>query len=137
MIVVDATVWVSRLVRGDDYHNVTRRWLDAAAARNERIVAPALVLAEIAGAISRRTGNPALGARAAASFQQLSFLRLLRMDSRLAVTAARVAAELHLRGADAVYVAIALELGIPLLTWDAVQRERAGGVIDVRTPAAV
>jgi predicted nucleic acid-binding protein len=41
---------------------------------------------------------------------------------------------MRLRGADAVYVALARRLGMPLVTWDAEQRERAKPVVRVVTP---
>jgi predicted nucleic acid-binding protein len=39
-----------------------------------------------------------------------------------------------MRGADAVYIAAAATLGLPLVTWDVEQRERAREVIDVFVP---
>jgi predicted nucleic acid-binding protein len=57
-----------------------------------------------------------------------------RQQSRLS---AQLAAELRLRrGADATYVALALERGVPLITWDKEQIERGGLRIEVRTPLA-
>jgi predicted nucleic acid-binding protein len=57
------------------------------------------------------------------------------VDESLAREAAELAARLRLRGADAVYVAVARKLDLPLVTWDAEQRERGGAAIVVRTPA--
>jgi predicted nucleic acid-binding protein len=48
--------------------------------------------------------------------------------------AARCALDLRLRGADAVYVAVAHSLQVPLITWDREQLTRAAGRIAVRTP---
>jgi predicted nucleic acid-binding protein len=41
---------------------------------------------------------------------------------------------LPLKGSDAVYVALAERMGIPLITWDNEQLARGAAVIDVRTP---
>ena len=87
------------------------------------IVAPALALAEVAGAISRRTGHSSLGTGATASLQRLPSMRLIPVDVELAQLGAELAAGLHLRGADALYVALAHRLGVPLVTWD---REQLG-----------
>ncbi len=57
------------------------------------------------------------------------------LDRALALEAAEVAAICELRGADAVYVATARHAGATLLTLDAEVRDRAFGVIAVRTPA--
>ena len=61
-------------------------------------------------------------------------MRLVTVDGRLGQTAARLAAQCQLRGADAIYVATAQFLNIPLITWDRQQRERAASVIATRAP---
>ena len=45
-----------------------------------------------------------------------------------------MAANLQLRGADAVYVAVAHSMGIPLVTWDQELRVRSSGFIEVLQP---
>ena len=137
MYVVDASVWVSRFVLDDVHHQPSRRWLDRQVAHEETIVAPALALAEVAGAISRRTGRPDLGTRAIASLQQLPGTRLIPVDVELARLGAELAAGLRLRGADALYVALARRLGMPLVTWDREQRERGREAIVARTPTTM
>jgi predicted nucleic acid-binding protein len=134
MGVVDASVWVSRLVPQDKHHAASRLWLETFLAQEGRVAAPALLLPEIAGAISRRTGKPKLAHVAVGQLQRLTALRLVRLDRRLAESAARLAGDLSLRGADAVYVAIAHQLKIPLLTWDEEQHTRASPLIVVATP---
>ena len=59
---------------------------------------------------------------------------LMSLDSNLAQTAARLAADHALRGADSVYVALALELGLPLLTLDQEQLTRTGNIISASRP---
>jgi len=54
----------------------------------------------------------------------LPALRLVEMDRELLVQASKLAAELGLRGADAAYAALAQRLNLPLVTFDADQRER-------------
>jgi predicted nucleic acid-binding protein len=134
VIVVDATVWVSRFMPRDEFHERSRRWLSAHTAAGGRVVAPLLLQVELAGAVSRRTGDPALARRAGDSLLRLSSLRLVPLDPQLGRAAADVAANLGLRGADAVYVATARALHVPLLTWDDDQRERAGRVIAAYSP---
>ncbi|MFQ5419300.1 MAG: hypothetical protein ACE5EY_02940 [Anaerolineae bacterium] len=61
MIVTDASVWVSHLIAQEIHHSVSRRWLTASVHNNIVIAAPALLLAEVGGAIARRTGDIDLG----------------------------------------------------------------------------
>ncbi|MCL4394907.1 MAG: type II toxin-antitoxin system VapC family toxin [Chloroflexi bacterium] len=133
-VVVDASVWVSRLVLQDIHHQASRDWLEAFTACGGRVVAPALLLPEIAGAISRRTGAPELARQAVQQLQRLRTLRLIALDRHLGQAASLLAADLGLRGSDATYVALADQLKIPLLTWDNEQVEKAGIRVAVRTP---
>jgi predicted nucleic acid-binding protein len=133
-VVVDASVWVSRLVPQDTHHAASRRWFESFTAEGGRLVAPILLLPEIAGAISRRTGAPDLAHQAVQSLQRMRTLRLVALDRRLGQAASQLAADLGLRGADATYVAIADQLKIPLLTWDNEQVEKAGKRITVLMP---
>jgi len=65
---------------------------------------------------------------------QLPSLRLLTIDEALARAAAAVAARLRTRGADAVYIAAAARLRLPLVTWDAEQGDRAAEIVEVLVP---
>jgi predicted nucleic acid-binding protein len=55
------------------------------------------------------------------------------VDHGLADAAAALAARLRLRGADATYVAVASRLGVPLVTWDDKQRQRAASLVTIHT----
>lgn len=133
-MVVDASVWVSRLLPQDTKHAATQGWLERHVRDESLTASPTLALAEVVGAVARRTGSARLGTRAVQALLDLPGLRLIAVDQRLAMTAARLAAELSLRGADAVYVAAALDLGLPLVSWDAEQRKRGRRLIRVHTP---
>jgi predicted nucleic acid-binding protein len=126
LIVTDASVWVSRLVPEDTFHERIKTWMSTQRSENIEFLAPSLLLAEIGGAISRRTGKPALGLRAIEQIKSISGLRLIEMEHSLAEIAAALAAELGLRGADSLYVAVAVRLSLPLVTLDMDQKTRAG-----------
>jgi len=118
LIVTDASVWVSRLVPEDTFHERIKTWMSTQRSENIEFLAPSLLLAEIGGAISRRTGKSALGLRAIEQIKSISGLRLIEMEHSLA--------ELGLRGADSLYVAVAVRLSLPLVTLDIDQKARAG-----------
>lgn len=132
MLVVDASVWVARLVPQDANHPAVRDWMAAHRARNTLFISPALLLPEVGGAIARRTGEPGLAEQAISALEQLPGLRLLEMERSLVEKAARLAAGLGLRGADAVYVAAAEALALPLCTLDDDQARRAAARVDVQ-----
>lgn len=135
MIVVDASVWLSFLVESDVNHAASRRWLSELLATGEAIAAPILLPAEVGGAIARQTGRPDLGLKTIDRLLGIPNLRLVSLDHGLGIQAARLAATQRLRGADAVYVAVAVALGVPLVSWDKEQLARAQDVVVAAAPA--
>lgn len=131
---VDASVIVSYLYPQDIFHEPSRIWLRRQVEENTPMVAPILLLTEVGGAIARRTGDSELGRRAVAQLRRLTNFRLLPVDHRLGLLATELAVDLQLRGADAIYVAVAAQLDIPLVSWDDEQRGRTGGFIQAHTP---
>lgn len=134
-IVLDASVWVSASIPDDVHHRSTRAWL-AAVSSTDTLVSPALGLLETAGAVSRRTGSPALARRIVAAIERLPNVIIVIPDAELWTLSVESAAARGLRGADAMYVALAHALGFPLATWDADQRKKAEPRVRVITPAA-
>jgi len=129
--VVDASVWVARLVPQDEFHETVKGWMKRWHAEGRQLISPTLLLAEVGGAIARRTGDPALGEKAITQLERLPGLRLVEMDHELVHAAATLAAQLGLRGADSLYVATAQQLRLPLVTFDVEQRERAKAVVTI------
>lgn len=130
--VLDASLWVARLVPQDEFHETVKAWMAGQRAADMQFVSPSLLLAEVAGAVSRRTGSVALARKAVKELETLPGLRLVEMNNALLLEAASLAADLGLRGADSVYVATAKRLGVPLVTFDVDQRERAKAQIAVK-----
>jgi predicted nucleic acid-binding protein len=83
----------------------------------------------------RRTNSSLQAQNGVSRIATDALFHLIDLDRDLIVAAADIAIDLRLRGANAVYVALARRLDLPLVTWDREQRERAGRIIDVLTPA--
>jgi predicted nucleic acid-binding protein len=133
-VVVDASVWAGGLMPLDVHYVASYSWLRARYAARDVLIVPMLVLAEVASAVARRTHDPTLGTRAVQELLRSPFIHLMPIDRRLGQSAAQLAARLQLRGADAVYVALAQQLSLPLVTWDNEQRDRGAVVVTVQTP---
>ena len=133
-IVLDASVWVSATIPDDAHHQATRAWL-AGVSSSDALVTPGLGLLETAGAVARRTGSSALARQIVGVIEQLPNVVVVIPDAELWTLAVHLASERALRGADALHVALAETLGIPLATWDADQRKNAGPRVRVITPS--
>lgn len=133
-VVVDASVWVSSLRIQDINHDASRRWLEKYIAQNGLLIAPFFLLLEVAAAISRRTGNSSLAQEAVNTLTATHSIQFIPMDSPLIQAALEVAANLQLRAGDAIYVAIARKMNIPLISWDKEQLQKAGLYTQTYTP---
>jgi len=63
-VVVDASVWVSWLQSQDVNHHASHFWMGRYNTTQGKLVAPTILLVEVAAAVSRRTGQAALARQA-------------------------------------------------------------------------
>lgn len=134
MTVTDASLWVSRFLPDDAFHATSRAWLKNNVAAGRLLFAPTNLLAEVAGAVARRTGRTQLGYAIAQRIQEVPTLQLVAIGVELGDFAAEVASNYRLRGGDALYVAVAHQLSVPLVSWDRDQVTRVGGFVKAYLP---
>jgi predicted nucleic acid-binding protein len=134
MIVIDASVWMSFFVQQDVNHAATYPWLAKILTTTVPVAAPILLLSEVGGAMSRRLGQANLADAAINQLLSIPTLRLVSIDHALGIQASRIAAKHRLRGADALYVAVAAQLNVPLVSWDNEHISRVSGLITSYTP---
>jgi predicted nucleic acid-binding protein len=132
-VVVDASVLTAVYVPKDVHHPPSRTWLRQYILGGGQLIGPTLLAVEVVASVARRT-QPARGHAALRGLLNLSALRLVTVNRDLHLHAATLAADLRLKGADAVYVAVAERLGVPLISWDTEHRTRATQRIPVYTP---
>ena len=135
MVVMDASIWVSQLRPQDANHNASRLWMERYTAAGGLLVAPIFLLIEVAAAISRRTGEPTLAEKAIEDLNSIDAIQFVPLDSVLVQAAVNIAADLQLRAGDAIYVAVAQQLNLPLVSWDKEQLQRAGNILATYTPS--
>ena len=134
MTVTDASVWVSRFLPDDEFHEVSRAWLKSVVGAGLPLFAPSHVLAEVAGAVTRRTGRTRYGYAVAQRIQQVPTLQLVAINVEIGDFAAEVASSCRLRGSDALYAAVAHQLNVSLVSWDKEQMTRVAGFITAYSP---
>jgi len=131
---VDASVFVNAFSPHEEGHTASMAMLAAIQQAGDPIIVPTLVLPEIAAAVARAT-NDSIGAlqyaNATAAFPHLTIVSLTPATAR---QAAELAASHRLRGADAVYVAVARRYGTTLVSRDEEQRSRGSAAVTCQTP---
>ena len=132
---VDASVFVAAARDVEPHHAESLAFIRALHMGALPVTCPTLVLPESAAAIARRTGDDALADEVVDLILSLAGLRLVALDFALAEQAVELAKAHRLRGADAVYVAVAVASEATLVTWDSEMLTRTADAVSVVTPS--
>src|SRR4051794_23934055 len=124
MPVVDASVCAALFNAQGPGHEASRRWLQESGEGEEPIVSPVILLAEVAAALGRGLGQEELAREAVALLRMKSVVELFPVTEAFAARAAEIAAKHKIRGCDAIYVTLARQLQMELVTLDRQQLER-------------
>ena len=134
MAVIDASVYVALISTHEKDHASSWAWFEQAQAAHEPIAAPVILLAEVAAALSRGTGDPVLAQRVVQQLKRSGVIELIPVTLVMAERAAIIAADHRIRGCDAVYIALADQLSDCLVTLDRQQLERGAAIVTTREP---
>jgi len=134
---IDASVWVAALLPTDMHHQSSRDVLVRLMTQHAPIICPTLILPEVAAAVARNTDRDDLAIQGSESVRDFPGMTLRLLEHDLAMRAARLAATHRLRGADAIYVAVAAEEQTVLVTWDAEMHNRGAATVRTMTPDEV
>jgi predicted nucleic acid-binding protein len=134
MPVLDASVCVAIFNDREPGHPTAMAWLAAAGLEEEPIVAPVILLAEVGAALARAGIDERSTMDVIDILRSRRLLELFPVDEKLAARAAAIASAHHIRGADAIYIALADQLAIPLITFDRQQLERGAQAVATRPP---
>ncbi len=131
---VDASVFVNAFNLHEPGHQASLRILEAIQERGDPVIVPTLLVAEIASAVARACDDSAGALRYANAAAALPHLMLVALTPVMAREAAELAAGHRLRGANAVYLAVARRYGTTVVSRDDEQRTRGGAVTTCQTP---
>ncbi len=134
MYTVDASVWVNGFDRRESGYEDSRRFLQHLSGGGLPIFLPNLACVEIAGAIARTRGEPEQAQAFVTALGSLPNVTLLSLDEALSQQAQSLAAGHGLRGADAVYAAVALQSNCTLVSLDRDHLTRVVELVAVMTP---
>jgi len=135
ILTVDANVFVSAALQAEPHHVSSQAFLNAARDASVDFRCPTLLPVEVAASVARVTGDNALAMRTLRAVRLRPRLRLVALTPTRATRAAELATTRRLRGADAVYFAVAVESGATLITWDTELLLRGPAASPVLTPS--
>lgn len=135
MYTIDTSVWINAVEPHEADHAASRQLLGLLRTQRLPIIVPNLLLAEVAGTASRlRTVER--GQRLVSLLLRLPTITFVASDQAFAQRAAALAAAHRLRGADAVYAAVAQQATTTLVSRDHEHLTRLVGIVPVLHPSA-
>lgn len=100
MAVIDASVYVALINAHESEHANCWAWFEQAKAAQEPVVAPVILLAEVAAALSRGVGDPSLAHRIVQQLLRSRVIELIPVTTVMGEWAAAIAADHRIRGCD-------------------------------------
>lgn len=137
MYTIDASVHISALNPTEAGSADSQAFLAQVQRQRMPLFCPTLLLVEVAAAIARVLDDAGRAVALAMELRGWPNQTLVSLDELLADRAADLAAAARLRGADAVYAAVAQQYGTVLVTLDRQQLERLPPVVKTARPADV
>ncbi|NCQ30536.1 MAG: type II toxin-antitoxin system VapC family toxin [Armatimonadetes bacterium] len=134
MFTLDASVHVNALNPAEHGSPESQQLLAQLEALRCPIFVPTLLLVEISGAVTRSTDDAAQGMGGAQRVRNTAGYTWVPLDDFLTQETVRMAATRRLRGADAVYAAVAKRYDCKLVTRDQQQLDRLKGAVTCLTP---
>ena len=131
---IDASVFVNAFNPHEDGHAASLQFLVAIQERGDPVMMPTLVIPEITAAVARVSDDSVGALEYAKATAALPHVTLVTLTAATARQAAELAATYRLRGADAVYLAVAHRYATTLVSRDEKQRARGSAVVTCRTP---
>lgn len=135
MYTIDASVHVSALNPAEMGSEGSQAFLALVQRQDIPLFCPTLLLVEVAAAVARALGDARRAAALAVVLRGWPNQTLVPLDEPLAGRAASLAATALLRGADAVYAAVAQQYDTTLVTLDRQQLERLPPEVKTARPA--
>lgn len=134
MYTIDANIFVRDTDSHDPDYATCHNLLSALDRQQIPVIVPNLLLVEVAGAMSRTRRDPIRARLITTAIESLKYVQFIPLNDDLTREATEIAADRGLRGADAVYVAVARHHNCILVSLDREQRERAQPLVRAITP---
>ena len=127
-LTIDASVWIAAADVTDKFHQPSRDLLRKIVADGIAVIQPAFGKTEGACALARRLRDGAQAQQLTHSLMNRMVTSEVAMDTAFLIATESIGTRQFLRGADALYAAVAQQSQSPLISWDNEHLQRAGGI---------
>ncbi|MBU4299034.1 type II toxin-antitoxin system VapC family toxin [Patescibacteria group bacterium] len=135
MYVIDASVFLSGFFNYEPYYEESQKCLDYFKENfSIPIFLPEFVIPEVGCVITRMIKKPKLGIEFAKSLREFLNFKFIPIDRHIADLSLEIGSILYLRGADAIYVAVAYNFNSTLISLDKEHLKKAKKLIRVIHP---
>jgi predicted nucleic acid-binding protein len=134
MFCIDASVIVSAANPKEPYFFQSRKFLLQLQKENSKVFLPEIIIPEITSGFLKAISDPETVYKLALSFRNVPNFSFIPVDKRIADLASWIICKTGLKGTDAIYVALALDYNLELITLDKDQLEKSKGIIKARKP---
>ena len=136
VLTLDASVWIAACRPSEPGYQFSRELMVFIRTKDISLIELALLPIEVASALCRTGSHPGVSREYGLSLLELPQITVLPLDDRLIRRAVRLATDCKLRGADALYAAVAVCWGAHLVTLDHEQLKRVPPLVATLTPEA-
>ncbi len=134
MFCIDASVIVSAANPKEPYFSQSKDFLAQIREKDLKVFLPEIIIPEITSGLFRAIGDSKIAYELALFFRNVPNFSFVTVDSRLANLASWVICKTNLKSADAIYVALAFDYNLELITLDKEQLEKSKKLVKVRRP---
>ncbi|OGW02542.1 MAG: hypothetical protein A2Z59_07715 [Nitrospinae bacterium RIFCSPLOWO2_02_39_17] len=131
-LILDSSVFVAALRKDEKSYPEALRLFQQIKDGKHIAIEPYSVLVEVVAAIRRRTNSNLLANRVKNDFLNIGSLVFVDIDSTIAEKAADLAADIGVRGMDAIVIQVAREYNAPMVSMDMEMVEKAKQVVEIK-----
>lgn len=134
MFCIDASVIISAARGGEIDSNRSIAFLDTIHQERQRVFLPEIAITEIASGLFRATKDASFSKTFGGTLRAVPNFIWISVDQRLADRAVDIICKTGLRSADALYVALAYEYHLTLVTLDREQLRKGKIIVSTQLP---
>lgn len=134
MFCIDASVIISAARDTEADSNRSVAFLNTIRQERQRVFLPEIAITEVASGLFRATKDAAFSKTFANTFRAVPNVICVSVDRRLTDSAIDIICKTGLRSADALYVALAYEYHLTLITLDREQLRKGKTIVSARLP---